>query len=149
MPQIPGMFNGGVPPNLVWDEDNPPMRNGCNGEVSNHHEQGCDGSCERTPLTELEVNLTNEHREWARVGMRTEQIPHDLFRIENQINAIIQVVGRMLGEGGEAELNEAYQEECLKQMRGIRLAYQEQVKRVKFGLLPKPGVLGPDGKPIK
>lgn len=148
MPRVPGMFNGGVPPNLVWDEDNPPVRNGCTGEIGEHHTDDCDGSCEKIPLSQLEVELTNEHREWARLGMHTNNISHDLFRMDNQIGALIQVVGRMLGEGGEQELNEAFQLECLKQMRGIRFTYQEQAKRSKLGLPPKRSVLGPDGNPF-
>lgn len=144
MPRIPGSFNGGVPPNIVWDPLNPPHRNGCNGMVGIHARE-CNGTCEPGGVcSELEVDLMNEHREWERIGMRTENVARDLFKMGVQIQAIINVLRTLVPEG---TLEAEFQECLLREMQEIRGAAGEMVKRARLGLAPK-GLLGPDGKPM-
>lgn len=133
------MYNGGVPPNITYDENDPPIKNGCTGRIGLHNKD-CKGNCDRVKATKLETELENEVREWARIGMDTRYVQHDLFRMNQQIRAIIKILQSMIHE---ELLNEEFQLCTLEEMRGIRLANQDQVKKQNLGT---PGIIGPDGK---
>lgn len=142
--KIPGTFNGGVPPNIEWDPNNPPILNSCSDQLN--HLPNCDGTCPKSrELEELEVDLINENREWVRIGMDTSKVAVNLFRMQHQINAVINVL-EYDGIISRAELDREFQKSLLEDMRKMREAVGDQVKRTKLGLPAKPGILGPDGK---
>lgn len=143
MPKIPGSFNGGIPGNLVWNPLNPPVKNGCCDMVT-VHDPSCDGNCEKTPIRETECELINENREWARLGIDTNFIRRDLFKMGNQINALINIITRTVDKD---ELNDEYRRCMVDEMQRIRLAHQDEIKRANLGIPPQ-GILGPDGKPL-
>lgn len=142
MPRVPGKFNGGIPPNLVWDENNPPMKNECSGLAQIHSDE-CDGSCEKTPCTELEVDLMNEHRNWARLGMNTGNVIQDLFRMNNQIEAIVESLKELIPR---ETLDDTFKKVMLKNMRGIREANEEEIRRSRIGVRKQ--LFGPNGEPL-
>lgn len=144
MAKIPGTTNGGVPPNIPWDPLDPPYINGCNNMVQIHAPE-CDGSCEKTACTELDVEIINEQRNWNRLGMSTDNIQSDTFRLSIQVQTLMTL---MEGLCGADVVKELYQRTRVDEMTNLRLSIQEQVQRARFGLTPKPGILGPDGNPL-
>ena len=145
MARVPGTFNGGVPPNLKWDPLNPPLKCDNCGMVDVHLDH-CDGTATKSPITESECELLNEHREWARLGISTATVTRDLFKMGNQLQALINVLKDLI-EDGDHVLNEAYRQQTINEMRRIRLANEDEIKRRNLGL-PAKGVLGPDGNPL-
>lgn len=145
MPRVPGMRNGGIPANLVWDEDNPPVRFSC-GRMVEKHTPHCDGSCTSEPITEAECSLINEHREWARIGMNTNNVQRDIFAMYNEVKAIRSLCIDA-GIFTLDELDTRFQELALEEMRTIRAQNEEAVKRANLGL-GAPKIIGPDGKPL-
>lgn len=144
MPRVPAMNNGGIPANLVWDELNPPLKcDGC-GMVTVHG-PGCDGNFTKSPMRETECELINENREWARLGLSTNMVTRDAFKMGNQIRALINMVSTLVDRD---ELNDEYRRCMVAEMQRIRSANEEQIKRVNLGLPPQ-GLLGPDGQPLK
>ena len=147
MNRVPGMFNGGIPPNLVWDENDPLPKNKCSG--STLHLPDCNGSCGVDGFyTEGQVNFENEIREWARAGMNPDGLGTTvtMWDIEVKFNALLKYLdeaGVIVMDG----LNEVYLEMKTESMRHVRMANQEAAKRMKLGLPPR-GLLGPDGQPI-
>lgn len=143
MPRIPGTNNGGIPANLIWDEDNPPLKcDGC-GMVGIHG-PGCDGKYTKSPIRETECQLLNENREWARLGMSTNMVTRDLFKMGNQITAIVNMLSTLVDKD---ELNDEYRRCTVAEMQRIRLANQDEIKRTNLGL-PQKTILGPDGQPL-
>jgi len=143
MPRIPGTHNGGIPANLVWDENNPPVKcDGC-GMVG-IHTPDCDGKHTTSSLRQTECEMINKRREWARLGMSTDFIARDLFKMGNQIQALINILGTLVDPD---ELNDEYRRCCVAEMRRIRLANQDEIKRANLGIPPK-SILGPDGQPL-
>lgn len=140
MPRIPGSFNGGIPPNLKWEDH--PTKNACSDQVE-IHAPNCDGKCEQTPITFSEMELLNEYREWGRVGMNPESIKTatDLLQMDLAMKALIAVL-----DVDVHALDEKFREIKLETLRGLRLANQEDAKRQMLGLGPK--IIGPDGKPL-
>lgn len=147
MPRVPGMFNGGVPAPIKWDPNNPPVQNGCSGLVE-LHAPDCDGSCEKTSVTELMVQMMNEYREWGKLGLDpTRIIGRDTHKMGNQLQALINIV-KGLGVT-QVELDDEFMRCTIKELQTVRLQHEDEFKRMRLGLSPKgPGVLGPDGKPI-
>lgn len=148
MANIPGSYNGGVPPNIVWDPENPPIKNSCSN--TNMHVTGCDGTCERDGfMTETEVAHLNESREWGRVGMNPGMImvPSTPFDFEMRINALVDALVEADVLDME-ELNDRYLQTRVRRMQKLRLDNEEAAKRAKFGLPGKPPILGPDGQPL-
>lgn len=145
MPRIPGITNGGIPANLKWDPLNPPLKcDGC-GMVTVHH-PNCDGKATKSPIRETECELINENREWARIGMTTDFVTRDLFKMGNQINALINVITNVL-DVDKDELNDEYRRCMVSEMQRIRLANQDEIKRANLGIPPQ-AILGPDGNPL-
>lgn len=145
MPRVPGMFNGGVPKNIVWDETDPPVKNMCTG-LPYVHAKNCDGQCGTTGfMTELEVKLYNEQLEWQRVGMTPRNIIVDGFKISMETKAM----KLLLVELGHLErFNTLFQECLLAELTMHREENQEIAKRQQLGLPGKPPLLGPDGSPV-
>lgn len=148
MPSVPGSFNGGIPPNIVWDEDNPPIAHSCSGGLM--HAPDCDGSCaDGEPLKEYEVDLLNEHREWGRVGMNPGMITisSTSFDLEVRVGGLSEFLVEK-GIIDVEELNEFYIRMRIDRMRELRLANQDAVKRARLGLPGKPQIFGPGGNPL-
>jgi hypothetical protein len=147
MPSVPGSFNGGIPPNIVWDADNPPIKHSCSDGLM--HAPGCDGACaDGEPMKEYEVDLLNEHREWGRVGMNPAMITSTStpFDFEARLSALSEfLVEKGVIEDIE-ELNEFYARLRIERMRDLRIANQEAVKRQRLGLPGKPQIFGPGGE---
>lgn len=141
MSRVPGTNNGGIPPNLIWDELNPPLKcDGC-GMVG-IHTPDCDGKFTKSPIRETECELLNENREWARLGINTNFVARDLFKMGNQITALINMLTTIIDKD---ELNDEYRRCMVAEMQKIRLANEEEIKRARIGLAPK-GILGPNGE---
>lgn len=148
MPSIPGSFNGGIPPNIVWDENNPPPKYSCSNGIT--HAPGCDGRCpDPGYMKEYDVEMINEQREWLRVGMHPNEIvigspPFDLELRPTILADFLHEKGVIDSE----EFNEYFVRARAERMKKIRLENQEQAKRMKFGLPPKPQMFGPGGQPL-
>jgi hypothetical protein len=147
MPKVPGIYNGGTPPPIQWDPLNPPLQNGCTGMVE-LHTPDCDGSCEKTPLTELMVQMMNEYREWGKLGLDPQKvIGRDTRKMGNQIQTLINTL-KTMGITQE-QLDDEFMRCTINELQTIRLQHEDEFKRMRLGLHPKgPSVLGPDGRPI-
>lgn len=141
MPKIPGTFKTGIPPNIEYDALTPPVKNMCSNMLE-VHAPDCDGDCVKVPLTELEVNIINENREWARAGMDTQHVIRDVFRMSIQIKALVRIVEEL----APGKLDEVYQRALVAEMRGIREANQDEIRAQRLGVGPK--LVGPNGKPL-
>lgn len=146
MSKVPGTFrnNGGrnVPPNINWDPDEPIYLHSCSGFLV--HLNDCDGNCERgKQLSELEVKLVNENREWARIGMSTDNVGHDIFTINAQVRSLIRLLEKK-GIFSRDEIDIMFQECMLEELISIRMKNQDAVKRASLGI-PSPGIILPGG----
>src|ERR1700756_4209738 len=103
MRMVPMPANGNaeveVPPDLVWDENNPPFIHKCSQHTE--HNPKCDGNCEGHFFDESEVKLGNEARAWARAGMNFHGVPFglpfpgitvELFDLELKFELLQQIV---------------------------------------------------------
>lgn len=152
-----------IPDDLVWDAENPPHIFSCSQDV-NHHPQ-CNGSCEEVQLdSELQVDLLNIARAFARLGMSFLGVP---VSIQNAIPV----------PGVSVELldllcwNEAIKEILQEQFGVEEFEFQERFRKVKYSILKsvydqharqikeqrtrdmlginKPPLLGPNGQPLQ
>lgn len=170
LPKIPGMMmhNGNsdfVPPDLVWDENDPPKIFPCSQHIT--HSPRCDGKCCIEPMTidtELQVDLLNEARAYARAGMSFKGVPEayansipipgmqvELFDMLIWLQTLAEVVAEA-GLIGKDDLNEKFRANKLVIMREQRDRHEAQVRKSaianKFGIVEKPPLLGPDGTPL-
>lgn len=141
--KVPGTFNGGVPPNVVWDEKDPPIVNMCTQNIG-IHAPNCEGDCDKRLATETETELINEYREWTRAGMDVNKLQFNPFRAQSTLNALSAII---VEEFGQERVDKMYQELLLERMRGARLKHGDDSKRAMFGIPPR-RLLGPDGKPM-
>lgn len=157
-----GNHDSGIPPDIEWDEDNPPTVYSCSEHIT--HAAHCDGSCpELDIVTENVVNLLNEARAWARVGMSFHGVPSSLPPgtfdgvtvniFDERMRAM--ALQRVLINAGlvtEDEIDELYREIKYEIMHEMRMSYEEHVKRVKLQqqiAVPAPNrIIGPDGRPL-
>ncbi len=145
MAKIPGTFNGGIPPNIEWDPNNPPIKHTCSNALN--HAPGCDGTCGPLgALTEVETALVNESREWARLNMNTTNVQYDSLRENSKVKALINLL-EAKGICTPQEMDLFFQGALLTEMQNVRFASQDKVKRTLLGL-PKASLLGPDGRPL-
>lgn len=155
-----------VPPDTEWNAENPPFVFGCTGHDGGHLE-ACDGSCERIPLTELDVKLGNEMKAWARAGMvpigavagfmingqKMPGIDVDILHLETQLQALVSLLVETDPEWGE-RLNVRFQETLLRKLWNIRMANEDNVReaRVARMLGVKPAqikrLIGPNGEQL-
>lgn len=168
--RVPGMremSNGGmgmeIPPDLVWDEDDPPYIYPCS-QHTEHHPM-CPGNEPPIQLdSELQVEALNEGRRWARAGMSFEGVPAayqgkvpipgiavELVDILMWLDVIKDVVIEM-STMTPFEFEEKFREYKIGFLRGIREANEDKVKKRRvansLGIVNRPPLLGPDGNPI-
>lgn len=152
-----------VPPDIVWDEDSPPLIFSCSQHTE--HDPRCKGDCESEFITNrLQVELMNEGRAWARAGMSFLGIPSayeahtpvpgihvELFDLECKVQALLDFVVDSVGVDREV-LEDKFREFKLDALRRIREINEESVRRQRaeasLGIINRPGLLGPDGRPI-
>lgn len=166
--RVPGTFNGDsmnpdIPPDLVWDEDNPPRIFPCSQHTE--HQRGCPATEDPIELdSELQVNLLNEGRAWARAGMSFKGIPEayqgaipipginvELVDLLMWLEAVKEVVTEVAGIT-EFEFQEKFREKKLAFLQIIREANEQRIKKQRvantLGIIENPGLLGPDGRPL-
>lgn len=170
MAKVSGTFqNGGnanwVPPDIRWDEENHPVIFACSQHIEHHPR--CDGNCgEPTELdSESQVELLNEGRRYARLGISfagipashmghipVPGIPIELVDLLMWLEAVKQIILDTTPQLSEFDLEEVYREKKLEFLRSIREANEEQIKKARtqqqIAVATKPGLLGPDGQPI-
>lgn len=169
MSRVPGTFAGNgsspgwIPPDLVWDEDNHPIIFPCSQHTEHH--PNCDGNCgEPTELdSESQVELLNEGRKYARIGMSFFGVPAayngvipvrgiavELVDLLMWLQAAKEVIMEKL-DFSEFEFEELYRTKKLEFLRNIREANEENIKRARteqmMAVAKKP-LLGPDGNPL-
>lgn len=162
IPGIPGNGNADmeIPPDLVWDEDNPPIIFPCS-QHTEHHPM-CPGNDPSITLdSELQVELLNEARAWARIGMNFRGVPTSLAHLTPGIQVELvdimcwfEVMRDIVIEMSDIELfefEEKFRERKLLTLRTIREQNEANIKKQRlvnqFGIVEKK-VLGPDGRPI-
>lgn len=169
-PRIPRMNAPGnglhphieVPDDLVWDEDNPPIIYPCS-QHTEHHPFECPGPDKCPPIqldSESQVMLLNEGRAWSRAGMNWHGIPMNFPGNGIPVEIVdlliyIEVMKPMLlqlTDTTEFELEEAFREKKLKMLTTIRGRHEDRVRKQRvantLGIVEKPPLLGPDGRPI-
>lgn len=136
------------PKDQVYDPLNPVWINTCSGQTEAHN-KGCDGNCDRRPVTELEIKIFNEYNAWARAGMDPRMIQVDLVDNNIKIRALSRILEKELDISVEQQ-DIHYQEFKLEYLTNIRLENQERVRKEKMqSLIPKrQPLLGPDGRPF-
>ena len=157
--------NQNVPPDIVWDEDNPPFICNCSGLTE--HGPRCNGECGGEYYTENEVRLTNLAREFARnkmvpygiikayamagvppsQGMQVD--PFDLLLwMETLLEVLSEadIIDRAAVEIRWQERKIAAMEEVLE---SIAPQIKEQRAKQALGILtPEKKLFGPDGQPL-
>jgi len=139
----------GISPNLEWDENNPPIIFPCSDHID--HAPDCDGSDEGAALTEYGVLLSNEAKDWARVGLQVDGVQVNSLDSKMQIGAVQQ----LLVEAGvldKDEIDELYRKLKYEVLHSMREELEPQVKAAKtaamLGVRPgqRPPLLGPHGE---
>lgn len=168
--RIPGMresSNGEmgmeIPPDLVWDEDDPPYIYPCS-QHSEHHPM-CPGNEDAIQLdSESQVEILNEGRRWARAGMAFNGIPAayqgkipitgiavELVDLLMWLDVVKDMVIELSGST-PFEFEERYRDYKIKFLREIREANEDKIKKARvansIGVVERPPLLGPDGNPI-
>lgn len=115
-----------VPPDLVWDAENPMKVNSCTGSVQMHVDS-CDGQCNKLELDELDIKVENERRAWSRIGMDTAQYNANQLRQDVQIQTMIQLIQTKLNIMDE-EFNEIFKKNMLEMMTSVRMSRQALLK---------------------
>lgn len=156
-----GNSNPGIPPDIEWNEDDPPVIYSCSEHIT--HADNCDGSCAPIEnVTESVVNVLNEARAWARVGMSFHGVPTSLpdgafdgIKVnifdEKLHNLTLQKVLIEAGLTTDEDIDELYRELKYNVMKEMRESHEENVKRLKLRqnmALPEKRLLGPDGQPL-
>jgi hypothetical protein len=162
----PSELNGnnnpvGIPPDIVWDSENPPVAFACSQHTEHHPK--CDGTCESMVLDESMVRGMNIAREYARNGMSFKgvvegydgMIPHsgmrvELFDLECEVKLLKQLLMELTGLSLE-EYDVQFRELRSDVMEGVLEATLPGLKRARaeqaLGIVPKK-ILGPDGSPL-
>jgi hypothetical protein len=141
----------GIPPNLEWDENNPPIIFPCSDHIE--HMPNCNGECgEGAALTEYGVLLSNEAKDWARVGLAPDGVAVNSLDSKMQIDAVQQ----LLVEAGildKDEIDELYRKLKYEVLHNMRQELEPQIREAKtaamLGVNPKgPRLLGPHGEQL-
>lgn len=162
--KVPGMRSNGatnpaIPPDLEWDEDNPPEIFPCSQHTE--HAPGCPGTEDAIQLdSESQVRLINEARAWARVGMNftgvpagfpATGIPVELVDLLVWAQVVREIVIELAGIT-EFEYEEKFREAKFELLNSIRVRHEDEVKKRRvadqLGIVQRPPLLGPDGQPI-
>lgn len=162
-PKVPGMRNGNssqyVPPDIKWDENDPPVIFACS-QHTEHHPQ-CERNCERMMTTEALVNLLNEARAWARIEMVPLGLPKSLANgpfngvnidiLDTDITATVlkEIILEKFDDIDEEDINERFRIAKYNKLHAIRETIEPDIKqaRLKAQLGVNP-IIGPDGRPL-
>lgn len=150
-----------VPPDIEWNEDDPPVVFNCSNHIE--HDARCNGECGWFIPNESQVDLMNEARAWARVGMNFFGIPTayagtipvngihvELFDLECKFQVLREMVIELAGID-EEELEERFRKFKLTAMRNIREQNEAAVRSQRAAemlRIAKKPLLGPDGNPL-
>jgi hypothetical protein len=151
-----------VPDDIVWDEENPPLIYSCSQHIE--HARFCNGECPTYVANELQVQLMNEARAWARAGMSFHGIPAayrdqipiqginvELFDLECRVHVLCEILVEMFNVDGN-EIDERYGKFKLMALRNIREENEANVRRQRaanaLGIAQKKPIIGPDGQPL-
>ena len=157
--------NQNVPPDIVWDENNPPFIYSCSGTTE--HDTRCNGECGGEYYTENEVKLTNLAREFARNKMvpygiikayamagvpPTQGMQVDPFDVLLWMETLLEVLSEA-GVIDRAEVEVRWQERKISAMEGILETIAPQLKQQRanqaLGIVtPDNRLLGPNGQPL-
>lgn len=165
MTGVPPTFGNGsgkpqVPPDLVWDDDNPPKIFPCS--LDTQHEKGCRGQEQSIVLeSRLQVEVLNEGRAWARAGMNFQGVPAAYQGVIPVTGINVELVDMLMwleamkellleiSDISEFDIQERFRAKKLEFLQAIRNANEEKVKsqriRNQIGLAQK-GIIGPDGR---
>jgi len=137
----------GIPPNIEWDEDNPPVVYTCSADLK--HDPNCDGTCDEIKLAHYETLLSNEAKEWARVGLDPEGIAANSLDAAMQVNAIRELLVEA-GVLNQEDVDERYRKLKLTILQDMRSQLEPQIREAKtaamLGVRPGPTLLGPHGE---
>lgn len=150
-----------VPPDIVWDEDNPPMLFACSNHV--FHLPECSGNCNTMRVTEMRVKLINEGLAYARAGMNwhgvpaayAEAIPVPGIRVELTdvlmwLELLRDLVCELAGLSID-EFDDMFTQRKFEMLHSIRERSEAHVKKQRtknmLGIVDKP-IFGPDGRPL-
>lgn len=135
---------------LVYDPDNPIMVNSCSG-MSVAHVHGCDELCPREALDELDIDIINEERLWAKDSMNPAAMTVDTITL----NMMVHSLRRLLIKSNfatEEEIDFEFKTFKLENLRVIRMAHRDRVREAQTKRIistpRKPGLLGPDGREL-
>jgi len=154
--------NPNVPPNLEWDEDNPPFVYECS-EYTEHRPE-CNGECEGRFWVESEVKLSNLAKEYARNQMSYAGVieayravpilpggfPVDPFYHEMWLESLQDI---LIDKGlvTRDELNELWRQKMITRMETVLGTVLPQLKEARtkaaLGIQDKK-IIGPGGYPI-
>ena len=151
----------GVPPDLIWDESDPPILFECSGYTE--HAPFCNGTCPRSVAKESQVELINESFAWNRAGMSFLGIPNayaqhipirginiELFDLEMKVQMLKSLIIEFL-DIDEEEVEERFRHAKLEIMRGIRDREEDNIRRSRVQQMlqvPQNPIIGPDGRPL-
>ena len=164
--RMPGMrMNNGdvpnmqVPPDIVWDEDDPPEIFNCSQHIE--HQPMCNGNCgSHHVVSEKQVALMNEARAWARLEMPFNGVPFGTPFPGIPVELVdllcwLETTKDVLYEAGiveEFEFEEKYRARKLELMTSIRTTHEDRIKKQRvqasLGIPDRPPLLGPDGRPF-
>ena len=157
-----------IPPDIEWDENDPPVIFRCTNHTE--HAPDCDGDCEALECTEWQVKLLNEGKAWRRLDMDFRGIPTVIADVM-PVNGIhveifdqqctLMALQQVLMDNGlldKTELDEKFREAKYTIMHDVRVQNEEQIKamrdaaleqekRAALGLPPK-RLLGPHGEQL-
>ena len=147
----------GIPPDMVWDEDNPPYIHMCSQYIE--HLDGCDGSCEGMFTTENQVKIINESRAWARLGQVFHGIPSPMSGMVPGIsveifdqNCRMQAIEELIVESSwvnREEIDDRHRRIKYEIMHELRMGFEEDLKKQQAQAIvrpTKPPIIGPHGE---
>lgn len=100
---------------------------------------------------EISLEIEKEEKMWERQGFHPGMIIIDPRLIQFKVNTIVAVLTEVLGVDSE-QLQVMFKEKVLAQMKSDRMMLiEEKAKqsRPDLAIARKPGLLGPDGQPIR
>lgn len=150
----------GIPADLVWDAENPPIIYECTQDIE--HAPDCDGTCEGMVVSESMVNLINEGRAYGRAQMSFLGVPQsmsmlgipgvnvEILDLFVRVNILQDILIENFDVSKE-EIDERFRVAKFNKLNEIRTAIEPTLreKRLEQQLgVAKKSILGPDGKPI-
>lgn len=132
------------------------LKNTCNDAFSEElHAENCDGSCERIPAKDVEVDMHNEIVEWnkmdrviqgvpdAMAGGPFGGIPVDILQSAYRIEALVKFLVEK-GMIDKEEVTDFYKDFMTRKIRTIRQRYQEAQAAEKIAVAT-PRIILPGG----